>query len=367
MPGVIKISPAVFNDKRDALAVAFNEGLRLTMEDMKFTPAAEPTDEQREFFSNTAYAEDDVALKRTILARIATHDTSVSPTPEQEAETVEFLGRVAEMIGPKHADYAAVTAMAESVKKGGARGEVEPGVEAEDSEEVEEPEVPEEAQAAVAGGNVIEMGLGNPLLKEMIDMAPVEKSNPNSAVPPPRPAVQPDAKRMDAFRLASAAARNAVNIIDADADDAAKERAYRLVLGTSATESAHGTDPNTNKLDNYIGQFQIGEAPFETQMGRIRRDPALKQRIKDAGMDPDKWTYADVIKPGVAAIIARLEYKKARPAIPEGDAEQAAYWKKYYSTTLDKKSTAANFTKKLTERVKDESAWDAYEKSLKKK
>jgi len=148
MPGVIKINPEVLNDNRDALAAGWNEALRLVMEDMKFNPVFEVTPEQKAFFKNTAYATNSLALKRTIVARIATHDTSVSPTPEQEQETLRLLGLVSEMLGPQHPDVAVVAKMAESVQAGGARGEVRAAPEATPEE------APELAQAAAGGGDV---------------------------------------------------------------------------------------------------------------------------------------------------------------------------------------------------------------------
>ncbi len=88
----IVINPKVFEDSRDAKCVAYNEALRVVMEEMSFDPVAEPTDEQREFFSDTAYSEDEQALRRTILARICVFDDSVkNPTDEQLQEAVEFL------------------------------------------------------------------------------------------------------------------------------------------------------------------------------------------------------------------------------------------------------------------------------------
>lgn len=57
MPGSIVINPSVFEDKRDALAVAWDEALRLFMEDTKFEPEFEITPEQEKFFRGTAYAE----------------------------------------------------------------------------------------------------------------------------------------------------------------------------------------------------------------------------------------------------------------------------------------------------------------------
>jgi hypothetical protein len=172
MPGKIVINPEVLQDKRDAMAVAWNEGLRLLMEDTKFKPAFEPTAEQRKFFSNTAYAEDDTALKRTIVARVATHDTSVSPTPEQEGETVRLLDLAMEMLGPQHQDTGTLQKMRDSVSAGKARGPVSPGL-GEGDEAVEEPEgaesdeaaeVPEGAESAEAAdlaGDVKEVDLLN--------------------------------------------------------------------------------------------------------------------------------------------------------------------------------------------------------------
>lgn len=99
----IVLNPAVFHDKRDALCVAFNEAFRVVMEDNGFDPVSEPTDEQRRFFADTAYADDENQLRRTILARIATLDTSVKdPTDEQLQETVEMLEMVMEVGAPQN-------------------------------------------------------------------------------------------------------------------------------------------------------------------------------------------------------------------------------------------------------------------------
>lgn len=93
----IVINPSTFRNRKDALCVAFNEAFRVVMEDMEFNPVSEPTGEQRKFFSDTAYAGDELQLRRTILARICTFDTSVKrPTDEQLQEAVEFLEGVME-------------------------------------------------------------------------------------------------------------------------------------------------------------------------------------------------------------------------------------------------------------------------------
>lgn len=88
----IVINPDVYVDERDALAVAWDEALRCVMEEMAFTPINDPTQKQRNFFADTAYANDETMLRRTIMARIATFDDSITdPQPEQIEETVEFL------------------------------------------------------------------------------------------------------------------------------------------------------------------------------------------------------------------------------------------------------------------------------------
>lgn len=97
MQGQIYINPEVVNDQRDALAVAYNEAYRIIMEQQGFEPQAEPTPEQVQFFSDTAYANDPLMMKRTITARIATYDGSVpNPTPEQYQDVVDMLNMVME-------------------------------------------------------------------------------------------------------------------------------------------------------------------------------------------------------------------------------------------------------------------------------
>ena len=99
----VVINPQVFKDSRDAMCVAWNETFRILMEVNGFDPVAEPTKKQREFFSDTAYANDELQMRRTILARICTFDTSVTdPTDEQLQEAVEFLDTVLEIGAPQN-------------------------------------------------------------------------------------------------------------------------------------------------------------------------------------------------------------------------------------------------------------------------
>lgn len=99
----IVINPSTFKNDKDALCVAFDEALRVAMDEMGYEPMAEPTDEQRQFFSDTAYSDDELQLRRTILARICTFDTSVeNPTDEQLQEAVEFVQSVMEAGFPQN-------------------------------------------------------------------------------------------------------------------------------------------------------------------------------------------------------------------------------------------------------------------------
>lgn len=74
----IVVNPSTFRDERDALCVGWNEALRVAMEAMGYEPTSEPTDAQRRFFADTPYADDELQLRRTILARICVFDTSIS-------------------------------------------------------------------------------------------------------------------------------------------------------------------------------------------------------------------------------------------------------------------------------------------------
>ena len=93
----IVINPTTFKNSKDALCTTFNEGFRIWMEATDFSPKSEPTEKQRKFFADTAYADDELQMRRTILARIATFDTSVKdPTDDQLAETASFLNAILE-------------------------------------------------------------------------------------------------------------------------------------------------------------------------------------------------------------------------------------------------------------------------------
>ena len=113
----IVINPSTFRNKKDAMCVAWNERFRIAMEQYGWEPQSEPTPKQRKFFADTAYADDEVQLRRTIIARILTLDTSVKdPTDEQLAEAGEFLQAFKEREQPSNDwEAAAVDRIAELV------------------------------------------------------------------------------------------------------------------------------------------------------------------------------------------------------------------------------------------------------------
>ena len=99
----VVINPSTFRNEKDSLCVAFNEAFRILMQVNGFDPVAEPTEKQRAFFADTAYRDDERMLRRTILSRICTFDTSVTdPTDEQLQEAVEFLDTVLEIGAPQN-------------------------------------------------------------------------------------------------------------------------------------------------------------------------------------------------------------------------------------------------------------------------
>ena len=130
-PRVI-INPQVMKDDRDALCVAFNESFRIIQEVNGFDPVAEPTEKQREFFADTAYRDDERMLRRTILSRICTFDTSVTdPTDEQLQEAVEFLDTVLEIGAPQNQwEQQAVTRIRTVISKALESGERVPASQA---------------------------------------------------------------------------------------------------------------------------------------------------------------------------------------------------------------------------------------------
>ena len=150
----IVINPTTFRNQKDALCVAFNEGFRLWMEATEFEPQSEPTEAQRKFLSDTAYADDELQLRRTILARIATFDTSVKdPTDDQLAETGAFLDAILESDWCKNDwERNCVSKLSQAVKASVGAKPVEPKAEP----LAARPEEPLQAKAALGAGETEE-------------------------------------------------------------------------------------------------------------------------------------------------------------------------------------------------------------------
>ena len=191
----IVINPTTFRNSTDAMCVAFNEGFRVWMEVNDFQPQSEPTDAQRKFFSDTAYADDELQLRRTILARIATFDTSVKdPTDDQLAETGSFLDAILESDWCKNDwERNAVSRLSQAVKASVGAEPVEPRPE---PVEPREPE-PLQSRAAMGGGETEDENKENPgqqaaVLETMPDnTTPGGPAEPQEPVNPGQPAGVP--------------------------------------------------------------------------------------------------------------------------------------------------------------------------------
>jgi hypothetical protein len=75
-------------------AVAKNEAYRIYMRQKNINPSFQVTPEQEAMFKGTAYANDNKAMKQTIIARILSGDPSAKATPEQAAEADKIYNRV---------------------------------------------------------------------------------------------------------------------------------------------------------------------------------------------------------------------------------------------------------------------------------
>ena len=195
----IVINPTTFRNSKDALCVAFNEGFRLWMEANDFQPQSEPTAAQRKFFSDTAYADDEVQLRRTILARIATFDTSVKdPTDDQLAETASFLNAVLESDWCKNEwERNSVAKLAKAIEASVGAEPVEPKAEPLEARE----EAPMQARAALGGGETDEERKQQELAQaddqtNGQDLQPAEAQvadqPDNDTVQPPAPEQEPE-------------------------------------------------------------------------------------------------------------------------------------------------------------------------------
>ena len=89
----IILNPYSKLSKKQLGAVAENESLRLKMRQDKFVPDIKITPHQAKFFDGTEYANNQQAIKQTILARVYSGDSSAQATPEQKKALREYLSK----------------------------------------------------------------------------------------------------------------------------------------------------------------------------------------------------------------------------------------------------------------------------------
>jgi hypothetical protein len=80
----IVLNPYSQLSQSESDAVAKNEGIRLYLRENQINPDFEVTENQKQYFNNTPYSDDDLAVRHTILARILSGDPSIKEvTPRQ--------------------------------------------------------------------------------------------------------------------------------------------------------------------------------------------------------------------------------------------------------------------------------------------
>lgn len=307
MPGVIKINPDVMNDKRDALAVAWNEALRILMEDIGFTPEFQITPEQQSFLAGTAYADDPEAAAKTIVARIATFDTSIpNPTEEQVTETLRLLAMALELYGgqPDGQTLGRIKTELERVH----------GVEAPSGNTPPEaaPAPPEDPAREPPPEEGAPGTRDNERGGDVMDAAALRKLPRNPS-------------RDQIWALSRAVAKVLPG----------KGNADRFLYETAAAESQWGTHPDTFK--NQGGIFQLDRVGFDdTQATQDHRKNLNRHyaTIKKAfGIDWPKVKYEEISgSPLLGALAARLLIANKEPPIPADVIGRAKYWKDHYNS-----------------------------------
>lgn len=311
----IVINPTTFRNSKDALCVAFNEGFRLWMEATGFEPQSEPTDAQRKFFSDTAYADDELQLRRTILARIATFDTSVKdPTDDQLAETAQFLNEILESPDWCKNDWErnSVQKLAKAVEAAVGAEPVEPRMEPVEPRA----EAPLEARAAIGGGETEEEkpvqapeAAGNPesgsedLMTQVTNEAVAglqagiqdQQQPPEAAAQQPQDvaAQQPPAAAPQQQQEEEAAARRNPMGLSSGVWTGGAEGKGRELTAREAEAMRERIESGATVSDRQLAMFglsradngQIVNGNGELFGGFGDRAPALRRQAADAGLD----------------------------------------------------------------------------------
>jgi hypothetical protein len=77
--------------EREQKAVYENEALRLFMQENEVSPRFDVTDEQRETFRGTPYADDELNMRRTLIARILSGDPSAGNATREQLEAAKQI------------------------------------------------------------------------------------------------------------------------------------------------------------------------------------------------------------------------------------------------------------------------------------
>lgn len=302
---VVKLNPAIMSDKRDAMATAWNEGLRLWIEDNGFEPQFEFTPEQQTFFMKTAYSQDAAAMRKTIVARIATRDNSIPrPSGPQISETMRLLQEVGDSIGKFHKDAGTVKALMQDLQTR-APAPVE-------QEAVEAPVTEGTEQMAQGAGDA--------------NTVPTV----SSPIPPPPPPDMPEGRAPQAPQPLSVKPR-ALNLLEGA--DPKMDAVVNKVLDALVVAEGNAADDAVGDTGRAVGKYQTWPISVE-EANRIvgrdiwkledRKDPTLSRAmaktiigyhyrlgVKDPvelggkwrnpyGEDAPQW-YKDKVKKGLKA------------------------------------------------------------------
>lgn len=116
-----------------------------------------------------------------------------------------------------------------------------------------------------------------------------------------------------------------------------KQKTFHLLIETAAVETklGHYKDPTPNGAGR--GLNQVDPDTFDWLQVKYR-DTAIAMDILDAtGIDIGRVNHDELdYNPLLSMIWCRLRYCAVPTAIPESQAERAAYWKKFYNTVAGK-------------------------------
>ena len=140
-----------------------------------------------------------------------------------------------------------------------------------------------------------------------------------------------------------------------------KRKATNLMLRTAAGESGMGqTDRDINRASGEgftIGPWQVTTTALteinkrinEKFPGMTKNIAKLKQQEWAKDIPFGKVTEDNLKDPLTNAVYSRLYYSTFPEEIPEGEKEQAQYWKKYYNTASDPHGTPEKFLERIEE------------------